>query len=332
MRKLAIVISIAAFALPVISMAQTSGQGPTQAAATKAAVQAKLATIVQKLQALSQKITQLGNESADTQEQAEAPLENAISSIQSSVTQVASAIHKSENGEEVDANDLPSDSDDPNIHGVDEALAELERLAAGNNVGAGVQNAIDRHMCISFSRTLSPGSSGDDVSSLQTWLASRPSIYPEGLVTGNFGPLTQKAVQRFQGENGIEQTGNVGPKTNQAMHDTSCSGMATSTPPVSTGGGGGSGTSTTSHAPITRQVTIANMAFAPVSVSIKVGDTVKWTNQDATPHTVSADDNSFGSNSIAQGGTFSHTFTAAGTVHYHCSFHPTMTATVVVSQ
>lgn len=40
--------------------------------------------------------------------------------------------------------------------------------------------------------------SGDKVELLQTWLAKDPEIYPEGLVTGWFGPLTEAAVIRFQ--------------------------------------------------------------------------------------------------------------------------------------
>ncbi len=44
-------------------------------------------------------------------------------------------------------------------------------------------------------------------------LATDPEIYPEGLITGYFGPLTRRAVKRFQKIAGIEQVGVVGPKT-----------------------------------------------------------------------------------------------------------------------
>ena len=79
------------------------------------------------------------------------------------------------------------------------------------------------------------------------------------------------------------------------------------------------------------QVTIKSFAFDPDSVTVKAGDTVTWTNQDSAAHTVTADDNSWTSPNIAKGATFSHTFTTAGTVAYHCSIHPTMKATVVVN-
>ena len=62
-------------------------------------------------------------------------------------------------------------------------------------------------------QTLSLGSSGPDVVTLQTYLAADATLYPEGLITGYFGPLTQAAVIRFQARYGIEQVGRVGPIT-----------------------------------------------------------------------------------------------------------------------
>ncbi len=60
-----------------------------------------------------------------------------------------------------------------------------------------------------LSTTLSPGDSGAAVSELQTYLAADSSIYPEGLVTGYYGPLTTSAVQRFQCQYNIVCTGDV---------------------------------------------------------------------------------------------------------------------------
>lgn len=55
---------------------------------------------------------------------------------------------------------------------------------------------------------------GSEVSCLQQFLKNQgAAIYPEGLVTGNFGNLTKQAVIRFQGKYGILQTGFVGPLT-----------------------------------------------------------------------------------------------------------------------
>lgn len=64
-----------------------------------------------------------------------------------------------------------------------------------------------------ISRYLSVGSTGSDVSTLQSFLARDTTIYPQGLVTGYFGPLTRSAVMNFQARNGISQVGQVGPIT-----------------------------------------------------------------------------------------------------------------------
>lgn len=72
------------------------------------------------------------------------------------------------------------------------------------------------------------------------------------------------------------------------------------------------------------------MRFVASATNVTVGTTVTWTNNDAMVHTVTADDNSFTSGNLNYGDTYAHTFSAAGTVAYHCKIHPAMTATVVV--
>jgi peptidoglycan hydrolase-like protein with peptidoglycan-binding domain len=62
-------------------------------------------------------------------------------------------------------------------------------------------------------RQLRAGMSGEDVSLLQQILATDSEIYPEGLITGYFGKLTEKAVRKFQKIANLEQIGSVGPKT-----------------------------------------------------------------------------------------------------------------------
>jgi plastocyanin len=77
-------------------------------------------------------------------------------------------------------------------------------------------------------------------------------------------------------------------------------------------------------------VTIMNFAFSPASISVPVGSTVTWTNQDSTAHTVTADDGSFDSGSLAPGATFSQAFDTPGTFAYHCNIHSSMHGTVTV--
>jgi len=78
-------------------------------------------------------------------------------------------------------------------------------------------------------------------------------------------------------------------------------------------------------------VSIKNFAFSAATLNVATGTTVTWTNNDATTHTVTADDGSFDSGNIAPGATFSHKFSSAGTVPYHCSIHTMMKASVVIA-
>ena len=70
-----------------------------------------------------------------------------------------------------------------------------------------------------------------EVTMLQRFLAQDPQIYPEGEITGYFGPATERAVQRFQVRHGIVTKGDyastgygrVGPRTRWAIKN-SCAG------------------------------------------------------------------------------------------------------------
>ncbi len=80
----------------------------------------------------------------------------------------------------------------------------------------------------------------------------------------------------------------------------------------------------------TVRVNIKDLAFSPATVRIKVGQTVEWVNGDPLAHTVTADDKSWGSGFLNQGGRFTRRFTATGSFPYHCEPHPQMKATVIV--
>jgi len=86
-----------------------------------------------------------------------------------------------------------------------------------------------------------------------------------------------------------------------------------------------------SKGPGENEVFIQNMAFNPSTITVAVNTTIKWTNKDAVIHTVTSDNGLFDSGNISSGGTYSFTFTASGTYKYHCTPHPSMTATVIVN-
>jgi plastocyanin len=79
-------------------------------------------------------------------------------------------------------------------------------------------------------------------------------------------------------------------------------------------------------------VTIQNFAFSPQTITVAPGTTVVWTQKDSAPHNVTSDTNAWpASANLSPGQTFSHTFAKAGSYAYHCSVHPNMVATVIVS-
>jgi plastocyanin len=75
---------------------------------------------------------------------------------------------------------------------------------------------------------------------------------------------------------------------------------------------------------------IVQFAFVPASVDLAVGSRMTWTNDDPTPHTVTADDGTFDSKQLDPGASFSVVLDKAGSYSYHCEIHPTMVGTVVV--
>jgi plastocyanin len=77
-------------------------------------------------------------------------------------------------------------------------------------------------------------------------------------------------------------------------------------------------------------VTIAGFAYDPATITVSVGDSVTWTNNDGVVHTATADNGSFDTGTIGDGASGSVTFSAAGTFAYHCTIHSSMAGTVVV--
>ena len=90
--------------------------------------------------------------------------------------------------------------------------------------------------------------------------------------------------------------------------------------------------------------TMADKAYSPNPINVKVGDTVTWTNDDSQPHTVTSGKDSsdpdkgkvFDSSPnfnplLSPKQTFQHKFTTAGEIPYFCQLHPTMVGKVVVS-
>jgi plastocyanin len=78
------------------------------------------------------------------------------------------------------------------------------------------------------------------------------------------------------------------------------------------------------------KVQIVEFSYEPDPVVVQVGGKVIWQNEDAAPHTATADDGSFDTGTIEKGKIGSATFKEAGTFTYFCEIHPTMHGTVEV--
>jgi len=108
-----------------------------------------------------------------------------------------------------------------------------------------------------------------------------------------------------------------------------CSGSAT-TAPAAAGGGGAPCSVATSAGAVA--ASMKNIAFDPTTITAKVGDTITWTNNDTTTHTVTLDNQAAcDTGNVAPGAMGSLTFTAAGTYAFHCKIHSSMKGTITVS-
>ena len=100
-------------------------------------------------------------------------------------------------------------------------IAELKRKIASLQLQLAMMKTNQSNQyCSIFSGDLYYGMTSSEVKCLQQFLSNLgPGIYPEGLVTGYFGPLTQAAVKRYQALQGIITTGYFGILTRSAVNN-----------------------------------------------------------------------------------------------------------------
>ncbi|HPS92773.1 MAG TPA: cupredoxin domain-containing protein, partial [Methanothrix sp.] len=80
------------------------------------------------------------------------------------------------------------------------------------------------------------------------------------------------------------------------------------------------------------KVSIKDNSFRPSLLSVPVGATIEWHNQDAVQHTVTSDTQGlFDSGVIMPGKKYRHKFSASGNYGYHCSIHSGIQGTVTVT-
>ena len=105
---------------------------------------------------------------------------------------------------------------------------------------------------------------------------------------------------------------------------------------------------TTSASALTGPViNLSSLMFHPTTITVKVGDTITWRNDEAITHTVTSGrfvgvdkttglrssqepDGTFNAKLAGKGKTFSFTFSKPGTYTYYCDIHQGMNATIKV--
>ena len=84
----------------------------------------------------------------------------------------------------------------------------------------------------------------------------------------------------------------------------------------------------------TINVVMKNIAFNPTTIHAKVGQTVKWTNRDDTPHNVTYDSGPrfVSSPTFTDGVSWTLKLTKPGLIRYVCTIHPGMDGSIVVTR
>lgn len=77
-------------------------------------------------------------------------------------------------------------------------------------------------------------------------------------------------------------------------------------------------------------VNIKDGQFNPKTLEAPAGAQIRWANNDGRDHQVKADDGSFDSGVLKDGGSFRYEFPNPGTYPYHCAIHTAETGSIVV--
>ncbi|MFD3191293.1 cupredoxin domain-containing protein [Sedimentitalea sp. HM32M-2] len=82
--------------------------------------------------------------------------------------------------------------------------------------------------------------------------------------------------------------------------------------------------------PVVHEVRIKAFAFAPETLNVSVGDTIRWTNEDLAPHTATANEFGWDTGEIVNGASAEIMVTKGMEESYFCAFHPHMKGTIAI--
>ncbi len=110
----------------------------------------------------------------------------------------------------------------PDVGPIQEMIKSLlERIKTLQGNGAGIKAEVqetNKEIREYIKSDLRVGTTSDHVKKVQEILAADPTIYPRGLVTGYFGPMTSEALKKFQEKFDLEVTGEMNEETKEAMN------------------------------------------------------------------------------------------------------------------
>ena len=77
-------------------------------------------------------------------------------------------------------------------------------------------------------------------------------------------------------------------------------------------------------------ITVSSAGYSDIEVTISAGQNVRWHNTASDSHTVTADDLTWGSGTMAEGVKYIKRFDEPGTYTYFCSYEPSFTGAIIV--
>lgn len=81
----------------------------------------------------------------------------------------------------------------------------------------------------------------------------------------------------------------------------------------------------------THKVSIANMAFTPAKLAVRVGDSVTWKNRDGAEHTATDKAGGWDTGTLRRNKSATVVFSKPGEYNYYCAVHPSMRGKITVT-
>lgn len=81
--------------------------------------------------------------------------------------------------------------------------------------------------------------------------------------------------------------------------------------------------------PKIHDISISSFRFEPEHLTVRTGDSIRWTNEDIAPHTATATDKSWDTGKISRGESKVIVVSNDMMLNYYCAYHPHMKGRIV---